>query len=514
MHRLHSLLPAAAIAMLAAATHAQNPQLALDVNGGTVGGSCQVDVYPGLYPFEPCLLMMGLTSGPTPISIVDPADSRSVRIGLNGATSSFNFFPISGPIVSGPTTIPNIPSLAGSAFFFQAVTFGGSTTLVDRISNPAAMRLGTAGSFINRASDTSDDRAFGQVIPRADRRWMVLGGGSGALLAQIAFRTTEIYDDLSNSFIYGPSMTTERSLHRATQLLDGRWLITGGVNYNNDPQALCEIYDPVADTFTACASMLSPRTGHTATLLPDGRVFVSGGLAAVTVLPTPLEAIYDTTDTSEVYDPVANTWSPGPAMRTPRAGHLAMLRPNGTVMLAGGISWDDLILFRLPAVRNSTDIYDPAGNSISAGPSMSTPHSLVDPVDLGNDRWLVAGGISSLTLLNPGTSTTVAEVYDAAANTFTAAGVMATARGNHQAVALGGGRFLVAGGADGTILAPNPLASGEVYDANTNSWSAGPSFTVPRAGASVIVSPRGQWHVIGGGTAGGAITRSSEFFYF
>ena len=91
---------------------------------------------------------------------------------------------------------------------------------------------------------------------------------------------------------------------------------------------------------------------------------------------------------------------------------------------------------------------------------------------------------------------------------------MASARGNHQAVALGGGRFLLAGGADGTVLAPNPLSVTEIYDSNTNTWAAGPPLTAERAGASAIVTSRGQWHVVGGGTTAGVIARSSEFYFF
>src|SRR5690606_38512019 len=101
----------------------------------------------------------------------------------------------------------------------------------------------------------------------------------------------------------------------------------GGVNGSNDPQASCEIYDPIADTFTVVAPMNTPRMGHTATLLADGRVFVSGGLEALTVTPTQLSAIRDAVASTEIYDPVLDTWSPATVMSKPRAAHMALQRP-------------------------------------------------------------------------------------------------------------------------------------------------------------------------------------------
>jgi hypothetical protein len=183
-----------------------------------------------------------------------------------------------------------------------------------------------------------------------------------------------------------------------------------------------------------------------------------------------------------------------------------MLRPNGQVLLAGGISYDLI----LPTVRSTTDLFTPATNTIAAGPSMSTAHGLTSPVPIGNDRWLVAGGVAGLTI----TAHAVAEVYDAAANTWSGAGSMTVARGNQIALALGGGRFLVAGGASGSLLSPTSESIGEVYNANTNTWSLGPSLTIPRAGALAFPTPRGQVHVPGGVTAQGAGTTTCEWYYF
>lgn len=491
-----------AAAALAPTVAAQTP-LRLDVVGGSQPGALAFDLHPGAYVFEACFILTGVDPGPTPLAPLDPNDPRSVQVGTAALGSSFfGLMGIDGHFRVGPLTVPAAPSLLDAPFFFQGVTLPGAATLVDRISNPTAVRMANAGTFRDRGVVMSQERAFAVVLPREDGRWMIVGGGRGGLLSQTAHRTTDVYDDVTDTFVPGPSMTTERSLHTATRLGDGRWLIVGGVDYQNDPQVLCELYDPVLDTFTATGSMANPRMGHSATLLPNGRVLVAGGL---TSLSNSLTAILSATATTEIYDPATGAWSPGPNLRTPRAGHVAIPRPNGTVLLAGGVSYD----FILPTVRSSSDLFDPVANSIVAGPAMATPHSLIDPVPLGNDRWLVAGGISSG--LSP---TGAAEIYDASANTWSGAGTMATPRGNQRTWALGNGRFLSVGGANGSILSPTPLASGEIYDAATNSWTPGLPLSRPRAGAAAFLTPRGQVHVMGGESSNGAGTTSCEWWFF
>jgi len=510
---VRSLLPIA-ICVAVAATRSLPAQygIELDVRAGSVPGSGNVDLYLG-----PMLgngfVLVGVDPGPTPLALIDPADPRMLTIGPTFPDVYFAMFGLDQHLRLGPFTIPPNPAFVDGVVFVQGGSLFGPVTLVDQLSPPVAIRWGLAGVFHDRGVATLNDRSFTTVLPRRDGRWMVAGGGRGALLAQVADPSTEIYDDVTDTFSYGPQLTAARSLHTATLLPDGRWLLCGGVNVLNDPQPSCEVYDPVADSFTAVASMLTPRAGHTATLLANGRVLVTGGLHAMTVTPSPINAIFDTVNTTEIYNPATNTWTAGPNLRTPRAAHLAILRPDGRVLLAGGISWDTIII-QIPTIRSTTDLYDPVANTIVAGPGMSTPHSLVDPLPIGNDRWLVAGGISALTLTNQGTPTAVAEVYNAVTNTWSAAGSMATARGIHRGFALGAGRFLCVGGANGSILSPTPLGSGEIYDVATNGWTPGPSLTIPRAAAGAFLTRRGQVHVIGGSTTSGAIARSTEWYFF
>ncbi|MBX3462228.1 MAG: hypothetical protein KF830_03585 [Planctomycetes bacterium] len=509
-------LPAAVAAGLLALAPVRAQALELDVTGGSMPGVLAIDAHPEAWPFDLMLVLPSGNTGPTPLAWIDPFDPRVLDVGIDlldamwvGLTGVDGHFRVNLPLVL-------LPSLVDTPLYVQAVNayFAPNLTF-HRVSNPNVVRFAPAAAFRDRLVASIEERAFATVLRRPDRRWMVCGGGRGLLLAQVAHQTTEIYDPWTDGFTYGPPMTVQRSLHTMTQLPGGRWLLAGGVGFNNDPQDSCEIYDPALDTFTACASMLSPRMGHTATLLPNGKVLVTGGLVALTVQPTQLSAVRDATNLTELYDPATDTWTAGPNLTTPRAAHAAVARPDGKVLLAGGISWDPVIIVGwLPAVRRSCDLYDPVANTMASAPMMANSRSMLEPLHLGNDRWLFAGGIGALTLTNLGTPTATAEIYDAAANTWTSVGSLATARGNHQAWALGNGTFLVAGGANGTILGPTPLATTEVFSPATNSFSAGPPLTNARAGAASLRTPQGQVQLFGGATAGGSITRSTEWYYF
>ena len=70
--------------------------------------------------------------------------------------------------------------------------------------------------------------------------------------------------------------------------------------------------------------MAAIRYSYTATLLPNGKVLVAGGDDGSRLA------------SAELYDPVANTWSPAGSLATARSDHTATLLPNGKVLVAGG----------------------------------------------------------------------------------------------------------------------------------------------------------------------------------
>lgn len=195
---------------------------------------------------------------------------------------------------------------------------------------------GSNGSSISQTAEVS-----GEIIPMLQRRInhtadfsngivFVAGGYDGDITNHA---TTEIFSPETMEFTEGPTMQSGRSYHRTVVMNDGRILITGGFN-GNEEIALCELFDPITQLLSSAASMNVARSSHTATLLPDGKVLVTGGF-------NPNQG-FQMAD-AEVYDPSTNDWTVVPSMNVTRDNHsaaLGSLEINGAtvegVMVNGG----------------------------------------------------------------------------------------------------------------------------------------------------------------------------------
>ena len=104
--------------------------------------------------------------------------------------------------------------------------------------------------------------------------------------------------------------------------------------------------------------------------------------------------------------------------------------------------------------------------------SMETARSSPTATALPDGRVLIAGGASGQA--ESSVALASAELYDPATGTFSPTGSLATARGLHTATLLPDGRVLIAGGNDGSEV----LASAELYDPATGKFSpTGPLAT-------------------------------------
>ena len=130
---------------------------------------------------------------------------------------------------------------------------------------------------------------------------MIAGGGSAGWTGGHFVASAEIYDRATGKFTPTGPMTVERALHTTTLLADGRVLVTGGFNNEDDGStslASAELYDPKSGTFSPTGSMVDGRTFDAATLLADGRVLIAGGYNG---------SVDD--NSAELYDPTTGTFA-------------------------------------------------------------------------------------------------------------------------------------------------------------------------------------------------------------
>jgi hypothetical protein len=148
-------------------------------------------------------------------------------------------------------------------------------------------------------------------------------GGAPGVLAE-----SELYDPATERFsqTLGP-LATARQWHTASLLTDGRVLVAGGMLDNaGKATATAELFDPTTQIFTTTKGPLATaRDFQTATVLNDGTVLVTGGDDGTGTLSS-----------AEVYDSIAETFSPTGSMATTRESHTATLLNDGTVLATGG----------------------------------------------------------------------------------------------------------------------------------------------------------------------------------
>src|SRR5262249_8443757 len=108
---------------------------------------------------------------------------------------------------------------------------------------------------------------------------LLLGALSGGLFVFSSRPATSAHAQSATAGIWSAaaSLPAARTGHTATLLPNGKVLITGGIDSNNNTLATAYLYDPAAATWTATGSLSTGRSDHTATLLPNGKVLVAGG---------------------------------------------------------------------------------------------------------------------------------------------------------------------------------------------------------------------------------------------
>ena len=171
------------------------------------------------------------------------------------------------------------------------------------------------------------------VAQLLDNGKVLLAGGVGSGYTFLA--GAEVYDPTTNSFAVTGSMSVPRESHAIALLTNGKVLITGGHKDRHEAITIfssAELYDPNDGTFSTTGNMAIRRHKHDATQLPNGKVLISGGADE-----RDDRGAYTST---ELYDVTTGTFTMAENMNVTRYKHkgTSILMNNGTVLLIGGAS--------------------------------------------------------------------------------------------------------------------------------------------------------------------------------
>jgi len=135
-------------------------------------------------------------------------------------------------------------------------------------------------------------------------------------------------------------------------------------------------------------------------------------------------------------------------MTIPRVDQTAVLLPDGRALVLGG------------ADAGAAEVYDPGSGTWARTENMPTPRSDVSATVLHDGKVLIVGGGNQKDAQGLGVALASADLYDPGSRSWTTTASLSIPRYGHTATLLPDGEVLVAGGSDHGL----PLASAELYD--------------------------------------------------
>jgi len=279
-----------------------------------------------------------------------------------------------------------------------------------------------------------------------------------------------------------------RRMSLSAASLGGKLYAVGGTTTISSPElpvATTEVYDPIDNSWNYLHDMLEPRVAFGVAAL-KGKLYAVGGSSDGT----------NFLNTAECYDPSTNSWSNIKQMATPRTNH-GVAALGGKLYVAGGAG-DGLV------ARSSVGVYDPTTNSWTDLTIMNTDRFAPGLAALGGKLYAVGGSF------NNGTSPLAgAEVYDPISNSWEPIAAMNTGRAYPGLTALGGKLYVVGGEEE-----HGPTNSAEVYDPMDPSagWNTIDSMNINRFLFS-LAALGGKLYSVGGTNAYPSGTQKSVEVY-
>jgi N-acetylneuraminic acid mutarotase len=269
---------------------------------------------------------------------------------------------------------------------------GYSFSVGDNITNFARFSPGAnTWTALAAVPDLNNGMASAVYAPNVNKLF-VFGGSE--FTSQVVVNTTRIYDPATDTWSSGANMPDLRAF-MASGYFNGKIYLVGGYSTGQVTPAFSQVweYDPVANTFDTSRTDMPVALGGAGSGVVNGHLYVAGGRD---INITNYNTLYD-------YDIASDTW-------TQRANLPTGVNVPGSAVI-GGKLW----VFgggdpfggpaampakkhtQIPDTTNVLQVYDPASDSWTVGPSLLTTVSFPAGTDVGATAVAVGGYTGSNT---------------------------------------------------------------------------------------------------------------------
>ncbi len=303
------------------------------------------------------------------------------------------------------------------------------------------------------------------------------------------------------AFKSGPNLNVPRRSCIGVELDDGRRMVLGGkakkdfMFYGNGALNHAEFYDSVAKNFVQAPDMVYRRQEFDAVKLLDGRIFVAAGLGDKNGTSN------DGLTSTEVYDPITNTWTEGPELSVPRLFHKMTVLPNGDVLVVGGMSPYKPIQ-SVGSVELVHITENPASMTVEFIGNLSDSrgkHTQIfskeagKVIIFGGERSDVFGPLSND--FTPNALESI-EIYDINTKTLSKSTAKLYKRFNHFVYGLKNGEILIFGGINSRFDNAQPVLRAQIYNPITDTIRDHKNLLFGREYGSSFVFPYGKDQII------------------
>ncbi|HEX6643523.1 MAG TPA: kelch repeat-containing protein [Gemmatimonadales bacterium] len=269
-----------------------------------------------------------------------------------------------------------------------------------------------------------------------------------------------------------PRSNSELALAEA----DGKLYLLGGYPATRVTQRTVQVYDIASDSWTLGPDLPAPNN-HGMAASVGGKIYLIGGQTSDVSDQGYQNTVFE-------FDPAAGTWATKAPMPTARGAGVAVAL-DGKIYVAGG----------RPPRGNDFAVYDPATDTWETLPNLPTQRNHFTGAAIAGRLHFVGGrqghGLSPQ-------MTTVHEVYDPAAGTWTTAAPMLRARSGMNGVTARG-CFHVWGGEGPQGMFPDH----DYYDPRNDTWTRLEDMPLPVHGVYGSAFVDDLIWVSGGGTGVG-----------